>query len=40
VEEEDEEITDLSGYRQVEVKSRADDFEAVDIKDLDFMKKF
>ncbi|MEA3493324.1 MAG: UvrD-helicase domain-containing protein [Candidatus Margulisiibacteriota bacterium] len=35
---EKEEVIDLSDYQHTKVSSRKDDFEAVDIKDLDFMK--
>lgn len=35
---EKEETLDLSDYQHTKVSSRNDDFEAIDIKDLDFMK--
>jgi DNA helicase-2/ATP-dependent DNA helicase PcrA len=38
IEEEAEQEIDLSGYQHVAVKDRNDDFEAISLNDLDFMK--
>lgn len=37
-EEAQDDIIDLSGYQQINIKSKNDDFEAIDISQLDFMK--